>query len=107
LAFNTPLLYSYCGGFFYATIQILRYFIFVRDKQITMDIEQLHHYTMTLGNVEESLPFGPDTIVYKINNKIFLTKNFNRISLNFFSSFFWGYFNVLRHFLKLYMFLKS
>ena len=72
LAFNTPLLYSYCGGFFYATIQILRYFIFVRDKQITMDIEQLHHYTMTLGNVEESLPFGPDTIVYKINNKIFL-----------------------------------
>jgi len=44
----------------------------VRDKQITMDIEQLHHYTMTLGSVEESLPFGPDTIVYKINNKIFL-----------------------------------
>jgi len=50
----------------------LRYFIFVRDKQITMNIEQLHQYTMTLGNVEESLPFGPDTIVYKINNKIFL-----------------------------------
>ena len=37
-----------------------------------MDIEQLHNYAMGLGDVEESLPFGPDTIVYKINNKIFL-----------------------------------
>ncbi len=37
-----------------------------------MNIEQLHNYAMDLGEVEESLPFGPDTIVYKINNKIFL-----------------------------------
>lgn len=37
-----------------------------------MDIEQLHNYAMGLGKVEDSLPFGPDTIVYKINNKIFL-----------------------------------
>ncbi len=37
-----------------------------------MDIEQLHNYAMGLGDVEESLPFEPDTIVYKINNKIFL-----------------------------------
>ncbi|MFY7963500.1 MAG: MmcQ/YjbR family DNA-binding protein [Chitinophagaceae bacterium] len=39
---------------------------------LNMDIEQLHDYALSLGDVEESLPFGPETIVYKINNKIFL-----------------------------------
>ena len=37
-----------------------------------MNIEELHDYAMNLGIVEDALPFGPDTIVYKINGKIFL-----------------------------------
>ena len=37
-----------------------------------MNIEELHNYAMNLGIVEDALPFGPDTIVYKIISKIFL-----------------------------------
>jgi predicted DNA-binding protein (MmcQ/YjbR family) len=37
-----------------------------------MDFEQIHNYALSLGNVEDCLPFGPDTIVYKVNNKVFL-----------------------------------
>ena len=37
-----------------------------------MNIEELHDYAMNLGIVEDALPFGPDTIVYKTNSKIFL-----------------------------------
>ena len=37
-----------------------------------MDIESLHDFTMSLGEVEETQPFGPDNIVYKVNSKMFL-----------------------------------
>ena len=37
-----------------------------------MDIESLHEFTMSLGEVENCQPFGPDNLVYKINNKMFL-----------------------------------
>ena len=37
-----------------------------------MNIESLHEFTMSLGEVEECQPFGPDNIVYKVNNKMFM-----------------------------------
>ncbi|OIR12710.1 hypothetical protein GALL_57770 [mine drainage metagenome] len=37
-----------------------------------MDIEQLREYCLQKPDVEEALPFGPDTLVFKVNNKIFL-----------------------------------
>lgn len=37
-----------------------------------MDIEQIHNYATNLGSVEETQPFGPDNIVYKVNGKMFL-----------------------------------
>lgn len=37
-----------------------------------MNIEELHNYATSLANVEETQPFGPDNIVYKVNNKMFL-----------------------------------
>lgn len=37
-----------------------------------MNIEQIHEYATSLANVEETQPFGPDNIVYKVNNKMFL-----------------------------------
>lgn len=37
-----------------------------------MDIEQLHNYVMSFLNVEETQPFGPDNIVYKVNGKMFM-----------------------------------
>ena len=32
----------------------------------------MHSYATSLDNVEETQPFGPDNIVYKVNNKMFL-----------------------------------
>ncbi len=37
-----------------------------------MDIEAIRNYALQLPNVEETLPFGPDTLVFKVTNKIFL-----------------------------------
>ena len=36
-----------------------------------MDIETFRHYCLQLKGVEETLPFGPDTLVYKVMGKIF------------------------------------
>jgi predicted DNA-binding protein (MmcQ/YjbR family) len=37
-----------------------------------MDIEQLRDYALSKPGVEETMPFGPDTLVFKINGKAFL-----------------------------------
>ncbi len=38
----------------------------------SMNIEQLQQYCLSKPAVEETLPFGPDTLVYKVGEKIFL-----------------------------------
>ncbi|MBS4044239.1 MAG: MmcQ/YjbR family DNA-binding protein [Chitinophagaceae bacterium] len=48
-----------------------------------MDIESIHEFTMNLGEVEETQPFGLDNIVYKINNKMFLLLATDEIPLRF------------------------
>lgn len=37
-----------------------------------MNVEEVRDYALSLKNVTESFPFGEDTLVFKINNKIFL-----------------------------------
>jgi predicted DNA-binding protein (MmcQ/YjbR family) len=37
-----------------------------------MDIEQLRDYCLTKPGAEETTPFGPDNIVYKVKGKMFL-----------------------------------
>ena len=37
-----------------------------------MNIEQLQEYCLSKPAVEETLPFGPDTLVYKVAGKVFL-----------------------------------
>jgi predicted DNA-binding protein (MmcQ/YjbR family) len=37
-----------------------------------MNIETLQEYCLSKPGAEETLPFGPDTLVYKVNGKIFL-----------------------------------
>ena len=37
-----------------------------------MDIESLREYCLSKQAVEETLPFGPDTLVYKVGGKVFL-----------------------------------
>jgi predicted DNA-binding protein (MmcQ/YjbR family) len=36
-----------------------------------MDIEAFRKYCLALPGVEETLPFGPDTLVYKVMGKVF------------------------------------
>jgi predicted DNA-binding protein (MmcQ/YjbR family) len=37
-----------------------------------MDIEQLREYCLSKKGTKESLPFGPETLVYKVGGKVFL-----------------------------------
>ena len=39
---------------------------------ITMDIEQVREYTLSIPGVTEDLPFGDDIITFRIEGKIFL-----------------------------------
>ena len=48
-----------------------------------MDIEQLRDYCLSLKDVEETLPFGPDTLVFKVNNKVFLLTGLDSHPLRF------------------------
>ena len=36
-----------------------------------MDVEQIRDYCLSLTDVTEDMPFGPDTLVFRINSKIF------------------------------------
>ncbi len=48
-----------------------------------MNIEQLQEYCLQKTNVEETLPFGPDTLVYKVNGKVFLLTGLDNHPLRF------------------------
>lgn len=48
-----------------------------------MNIEELRDYALSLRNVSESFPFGDDTIVFKVDNKIFLLASLTSEVLQF------------------------
>ena len=48
-----------------------------------MNIEALREYCLAKTDVEETLPFGPDTLVFKINNKVFLLASLDAQPLQF------------------------
>ena len=48
-----------------------------------MNIEILREYCLSKQGVEETLPFGPDTLVYKVNGKIFLLTGLDEDRLSF------------------------
>lgn len=48
-----------------------------------MNIEDLRDFVLSLKNVEESFPFGEDTLVFKINKKIFLLISLSSVPLQF------------------------
>lgn len=48
-----------------------------------MNIEQLRDYCISKPGVEETLPFGPDTLVYKVEGKIFLLTGLDSEQLRF------------------------
>lgn len=48
-----------------------------------MDIEQLRDYCLSKEAAEETLPFGPDTLVYKVGGKVFLLTGLDAEELRF------------------------
>ena len=48
-----------------------------------MDIESLRNYCLSKPDVEETLPFGPDTLVFKVSGKIFLLTGLDSEALSF------------------------
>jgi predicted DNA-binding protein (MmcQ/YjbR family) len=48
-----------------------------------MDIEQLREYCIAKPGVEETFPFGVDTLVFKVNGKMFLLVPLNAQPLQF------------------------
>jgi predicted DNA-binding protein (MmcQ/YjbR family) len=48
-----------------------------------MNIEELRNFALSLNDVEESFPFGEDTLVFKTNNKIFLLVSLSSVPLQF------------------------
>ena len=48
-----------------------------------MNIEQLSDYCLSKKAVEETLPFGPDTLVYKVAGKVFLLTGLDQEQLRF------------------------
>ncbi len=48
-----------------------------------MNIETIREYCLSKPGVEESLPFGPDTLVYKVGGKAFLLTGLDSEVLRF------------------------
>jgi predicted DNA-binding protein (MmcQ/YjbR family) len=48
-----------------------------------MHIESLREYCLSKPGAEESFPFGPDTLVFKVKGKIFLLTGLDEETLSF------------------------
>jgi predicted DNA-binding protein (MmcQ/YjbR family) len=48
-----------------------------------MNIESLREYCLSKPGAEETLPFGPDTLVFKVNDKAFLLVGLDSEELRF------------------------
>lgn len=48
-----------------------------------MNIEEIRDYALSFKNVSESFPFGEDTLVFKVDNKIFLLASLTSEVLQF------------------------
>ena len=48
-----------------------------------MNLEEVRDYCISKKGVEETLPFGPDTLVFKVMGKAFLLTGFNSSPLQF------------------------
>ena len=48
-----------------------------------MNIESLREYCLSRPGAEETLPFGPDTLVYKVGGKVFFLTGLDDEKLSF------------------------
>ncbi len=54
-----------------------------RKEERKMNIEELRNFCISLKAVEETLPFGPETLVFKIMGKAFLLTGFDANPVEF------------------------
>lgn len=48
-----------------------------------MTIDQLREYALAKPNTEETLPFGPDVLVMKVSDKVFLLISLDTVPVQF------------------------
>lgn len=48
-----------------------------------MNIEELREYCLSLKNAEEAMPFGPNTLIFRVGGKIFLLVGLDTSPLQF------------------------
>jgi predicted DNA-binding protein (MmcQ/YjbR family) len=48
-----------------------------------MNVESLHEYCLSKPGAEDTLPFGPDTVVYKVGGNAFLLTDLDSEDLRF------------------------
>ena len=48
-----------------------------------MNIEEIREYVLSFKNVSEGFPFGNDTLVFKVDNKVFLLASLSSEVLQF------------------------
>jgi predicted DNA-binding protein (MmcQ/YjbR family) len=48
-----------------------------------MNVEEIRDYCLSKSGAAESLPFGPDTLVFKVRNKIFLLLSLDAAPVQF------------------------
>lgn len=48
-----------------------------------MNVEDIRNYALQKPAVTESFPFGEDTLVFKVNNKIFLLMGLDNLEVTF------------------------
>jgi predicted DNA-binding protein (MmcQ/YjbR family) len=48
-----------------------------------MNIEQIRTYCLSKADVEETMPFGPDVVVFKTSGKIFLLLPLDTVQMQF------------------------
>ncbi len=53
------------------------------STNLAVNIEALREYCLSKPGAEETLPFGPDTLVFKVNGKVFLLTGLDEEALSF------------------------
>lgn len=48
-----------------------------------MNVESIREYCLSKPDVEETLPFGPDTLVFKVSGKVFLLTSLDTAETRF------------------------
>lgn len=48
-----------------------------------MNIDQIRDYCLSLPNAEECMPFGPNHVVFKVSNKMFLLAGLEELPIRF------------------------